>query len=418
MLLHLVASKPTDSVIFGFLPAAARMGLDVVVLTDQPERHQRACADASSQPRPGCPPRNRAGTTPATTQFAGCDVHDFRALIAQMAALPKPAAVLSNSDHLQAQTALAADYFGLPGKDWRAALRAKDKALMRRWPAGPGPGRVAMTEITAATQHPLPGLPYPVVLKPADGVASEDVMLVNDPGQLAQRCAEVLARRPGLRLIAEEYLPGTLRTLETISAGPQTWVTGGFRTRLSPPPFFTEERVSWDPPDPGTAQQVLTALPGPGAPFGACHTEYVLDEGGTARLIEVNDRLIGDHADFLLGDLLGTDIFELALRVYLGEPLPEPRPTASGHAVIDYVIAQRPGRVTAVPPAGDHPAEPGVRLTCWPLRRLGEQVDLARSNRDYLGLICAAGPDPAAVDRSIEALRARGLWAVSGEPQA
>jgi diaminopimelate decarboxylase len=33
-------------------------------------------------------------------------------------------AVLSNSDHLQAQTAVAADYFGLPGKDWRSCLRA------------------------------------------------------------------------------------------------------------------------------------------------------------------------------------------------------------------------------------------------------------------------------------------------------
>jgi hypothetical protein len=121
-----------------------------------------------------------------------------------------------------------------------------------------------------------------VVLKPADGVASEDVMLVSGPGQLAERCTEVLSRRPGLRLIAEEYLPGTLCTLETVSDGRRTWVAGGFRTRLSPPPFFTEERVTWDPPALATVQQVLAALPGCGAPFGACHTEFVLDDHGTA----------------------------------------------------------------------------------------------------------------------------------------
>ncbi len=46
MRLHLIASKPTDSVIYGFLPAAARLGLDVLLLTDQPEAHERAIARA------------------------------------------------------------------------------------------------------------------------------------------------------------------------------------------------------------------------------------------------------------------------------------------------------------------------------------------------------------------------------------
>ena len=44
MRLSLVASKPTDSVVFGFLPAAATLGLDVVLLTDQPREHERALA--------------------------------------------------------------------------------------------------------------------------------------------------------------------------------------------------------------------------------------------------------------------------------------------------------------------------------------------------------------------------------------
>ena len=58
MRLYLVASKPTDSVVFGFLPAAARLGLDVVLLTDQPTAHERARADARLLPRPGpTPPR-------------------------------------------------------------------------------------------------------------------------------------------------------------------------------------------------------------------------------------------------------------------------------------------------------------------------------------------------------------------------
>src|SRR5690606_3261574 len=105
--LYLVAGKATDSVTRGFLPAAARLGLDVTLLTD----------------RPG-----------AAHGFGGrvveCDVSDFREIVA--AGDGEPAAVFSNSDFLQAPTALAAAYFGLPGKDWRAATRAKNKGLMRR----------------------------------------------------------------------------------------------------------------------------------------------------------------------------------------------------------------------------------------------------------------------------------------------
>jgi biotin carboxylase len=250
--LCLVASKPTDSVIFGFLPAAARLGLEVVLLTDQPEAHERARALARTLPRPGClPPPPGTGAADAPVRLLGCDVWDFRALIGAIAGLPTPDAIVSNSDHLQAQTALAAGFFGLAGKDWRSALRAKNKSLMRARLAETGAEHVAAAEIRPG--HPLPGLRYPVVLKPAEGVASEDVMLVSGPEELAGRSAEVFARRPGETLLAEEYLPGELHTLETIGDGTATWVLGGFRTRVSPLPYFIEERLTWDAPVPAAA---------------------------------------------------------------------------------------------------------------------------------------------------------------------
>ena len=63
MRLHLIASKPTDSVIHGFLPAAGRLGLEVLVLTDQPVAHEHAIAQAHGAPRPGALP----GTIPGGT---------------------------------------------------------------------------------------------------------------------------------------------------------------------------------------------------------------------------------------------------------------------------------------------------------------------------------------------------------------
>jgi biotin carboxylase len=340
-----------------------------------------------------------------------CDVWDARQLIRAIAALPASDAIFSNSDHLQAQTALAAEYFGLPGKDWRSALRARDKSLMRRRLAETCVEHVATAEIRPGTTHPLPGLTYPVVVKPAEGVASEDVVLARDPQELERRSGQILARRPGQVLLAEEYLPGPLRTLETIGDGVTTWVLGGFRTSLSPPPYFIEERLTWDVPAPQAgSEHVMRALAALGAGFGACHTEYVLSPGREPALIEVNDRLIGDHCDFALSDLLGLDLFELVLRVYLGEPLPPgppPPPPGRAHAVIDYVIANRPGILAAPPQAGPQPShEPGVVMSWWPLRSAGDHVTVTGTNRDYLGVITAIGPEPAAVERSVVAMRA------------
>ena len=224
MRLCLIASKPTDSVILGFLPAAARLGLEVVLLTDQPEEHERALARSRRLPRPGCP-RPQAGPSQGArhadgppVRFLGCDVWDARELICAIAGRPAPHAIVSNSDHLQTQTALAAAYFGLPGKDWRSAMRAKNKSLMRRRLAETGTEHVASAEIRAGDDPP-DGLRYPVVLKPAEGVASEDVMLVISPEELAERSARIHSRRPGETLLAEEYLSGELHTLETLGDG-------------------------------------------------------------------------------------------------------------------------------------------------------------------------------------------------------
>jgi biotin carboxylase len=275
---YLIASKVTDSVVYGFLPAARRLGLELTVLTDQPEAHERAIAAARGAGRPGAIGAPADLGQPAV---AGCDPWDLRSLIPRLAGLPPADAIVSNSDHLQTQTALAADYFGLPGKDWRAALRARDKVLMRRRLAQTGTEHVAAAEVTPAAARPE--LSYPVVLKPATGVASEDVVLVHDRHELARQADEIARRR---------------------------------------------------------------------------------------------------------------------------------------HALTEAVVAGRPGVLAAAPPAGPqpgpHPGD-GTALTYWPLRHPGDHISLTHTNRDYLGVICALGPDPAAVERAVRDLRTSGPWEITAE---
>ncbi|WP_371664275.1 acetyl-CoA carboxylase biotin carboxylase subunit family protein [Streptomyces sp. NBC_00280] len=393
MRLYLLALNPTDSVTEGFLPAAAGLGLDVTVLTDQPDAH---------------------GVVYPDVEVLECDVRDFRAVVTRISTHHRPDGVFSNSDHLQTQTALAAGYFGLPAKDWRATLACKDKAEMRRRLAVAGVDTVWSAELaeTGPVGPVALAAPYPCVLKPREGVASEDVVLVDSAEELTARAGEIFARRPGAVLVVEEYLPGELYTLETLGDGKVRHVLGGFHTELSEPPYFIEERLVLVPahPEPVVAQ-ILAQLDALGVGFGACHTEFVVHEG-RARIIEVNYRAIGDQVDLLLARLLGIPLFEHILRTHLGEPLPADLGIRrDGAARLEYPCAHRAGTLISAPPAAEVTLD-GVHLTYRPLRAIGERHELYRTNRDYLGVLRATGTDQPTVDRVSAQFLADRHWEV------
>ncbi|MEV6985986.1 ATP-grasp domain-containing protein [Sphaerisporangium sp. NPDC051017] len=380
MRLYLTTLNPTDSVTRGFLPAARALGCEVTILTDQPERY------------PGA-------------ETLRTDVRDARDVIDTIARHHRPDAIFSNSDHIQPETALAAAYFGLPGKDWRACLTAKNKALTRRALADAGVEVVRSARLVPGDPPPR-DLAYPVVVKPREGVASEDVVLARDDEELSRAEAAIRARRPDATLVAEEYLEGELRTMETLGDGREVRVLGGFRTTLGPLPHFVEERLDWDPV---ADAHVLRALGAIGAGFGACHTEYVLTAAGP-RVIEVNYRLIGDTCDFLMAEILGIPLHEQILRAHFGEPVPAP-PRVHGHGAAVSLVADRSGTIKEGP--GDVAEDTrGVRLRHRALRAPGEVVELTNTNRDYLGIVRAAGPDRHAVERAIDGFRARHPWVI------
>jgi biotin carboxylase len=395
--LYLLALNPTDSVTEGFLPAAARLGLDVTVLTDDAELHRSIAADA---------------------EVVECDVRDIREVIGEISRRPAPDAVFSNSDHLQTQTALAAEYFGLPGKDWKAALRTKNKAQLRRHLAACGADAVWSAELAPGAdpaQLLALDVPYPCVVKPREGVASEDVMLVADESELQLRCKEIKRRRGGTALVVEEFLEGELCTVETLGDGRRRHVLGGFCTELSPPPYFIEKRMTYLPaaelPQPAVSQ-VLGQLDALGVGFGACHTEFVV-QGGCARIIEVNYRAIGDQCDLLLAELLGIPLFEHILRTHLGEPLPaDLGARTDGRGRLEYPCADRAGTLTAAPERRELRRN-GVELTYCPLRTVGERHELYYTNRDYLGVLRATGCDRNAIDRAVEGFLATERWEIT-----
>ncbi|MDG4807535.1 siderophore biosynthesis protein [Micromonospora sp. WMMD1120] len=385
MRLYLTALNPTDAVLDGFLPAAASLGLAATVLTDRP------------------------GDWPADAPVTGCAVRDPAAVVA---ACTGAVALLSNSDHLQEATAIAARQLGLPGKDPAAARRCKDKAAARRVIADAGLDRVRVSTVDPGAAPEAPAGIFPAVVKPRAGVASEDAYLVSDHAELVARVTEIRGRRPDVALVVEEYLDGELRTFETLGDGTALASLGGWRTGLGPPPTFTEENLCWSPPTGSTEAELRARLDALGVGFGACHSEYVVS-AGRVRLIEVNYRLIGDRMDLILAELLGVPLFEYVIRLHLGEPLSalDLPATVDGYAHVEYVCADRSGRLAAAPGRVDA-VRGGVRLGCRPLREVGVTAEHTGTNRDYLAVLHAIGPNEGAVRRSLADFRGDLRWTI------
>ncbi|MDM4719551.1 siderophore biosynthesis protein [Micromonospora sp. WMMA1363] len=391
MRLYLTALNPTDAVLEGFLPAATSLGLPATVLTDRP------------------------GQWPAGVPVVRCAVRDAAAVVAATAA-EAPAALLSNSDHLQEVTAVAARKLGLPGKDPDAARLCKDKAAARRAIAAAGLDPVRALAVEPGAPPAVPDDIFPAVVKPRDGVASEDAYLVTDHHELNSRVIRIRRRRPEVALLVEEYLAGELYTYDTVGDGTAVAVLGGWQTGLGPPPTFTETSLDWSPPAARHETQLRAPLDALGVGFGACHTEYVVQDD-RIRLIEVNYRLIGDRMDLILADLLDVALFEHVIRLHLGEPLTAlrlPDPAAvSRHARVEYVCADRSGRLTAAPGRLDM-VQGGVRLGCRPLREVGRVADRTGTNRDYLAALHGIGPDPDSVLAALAAFRNALRWTIVG----
>jgi len=404
--LYLTALNPTDAVTHGLLPAAARLGLQPVLLTDQPDAHRAVYVDHPHPP---------LAVGPA-------DVRDAGEVAARVLTLAErygpPEVLLSNSDHLQTATAQAAELLGLPGKNWRAALRCKNKFLTRRALAAAGLDTVASVEIGASDEvrDVATELPFPAVVKPREGVASEDALLVDDLDQLAAEVARIRDRRGAVALVAEEYLAGELHTYDTLGDGDRLHHFGSWRTTLGEPPFFIEARRDWHPRLPEPVEQHLRAqLAALGVGFGACHTEFVI-ENDQARIIEVNYRLIGDTMDLICAELLGVDLFAELIRLHCGQPLsgdlPDPS-TVERHARIEYVTARNAGTLTEAPPPVSTTLPGGIRLGHRRLREVGVAAPVHGTNRDYLSVIHAIGPSAGPVDAAVEDFLGAHRWLVT-----
>lgn len=388
----------------GFLPAARHLGLPVVLLTDHRIDHLEYF---SREP------------VHTPQQIIECDVFSPLGVIdALHDAGIHPAAVFSNSDHLQTSTALVAQHFGLPGKDWRVCYAAKNKAAMRKRLHEldlPVPWFHAM----AAGEDVPADAPYPLIAKPREGVAGLDVQLCASLDELRAYVHAFRDRYPNRTILLEGFLEGPLFSLETLGDGHCIRAVGGFDTRLSAPPHFIELESLWNGPNVlRYRQQALAQVIALGVQFGVCHSEFALTAHGPV-LVEINYRSIGDGCEFMLDRMFGGHWFEWILRLHLGEALDldgiGKELAIAREAVLRFYVAEQEGQlVSASDPLTERSEK--AETVYRRLRQDGETIRLSRSNKDYLGVLSVVADDHDSLLQTVAAMESRLHWQI--EPQA
>lgn len=393
----ILAHVAHPAILEGFLPAAHKRGLPVVVITDHAQEHRRLLATSP--------------ISPDQLQVTECDVFNPLAVIESLNAQGlRPVAVFSNSDHLQTATAIVAEAFECPGKDWRLCYAAKNKAAMRERMQRlglPGP----WFQVLGANTELPDDAPWPVVAKPREGVASLDVRLCHNAAELRAYCEQFWQQQPDRALLLEAYMAGPLFTLETLGDGRNLQAIGGFDVSLSAPPHFVELAARWN----GQLSCVqraaaLAQVAAFGVNFGVCHSEFILTAQGPM-LVEINYRSIGDGREFLLDRLLPQGWFDRIVALHLGHSLIAAQP-AQAQATVHYLVAERPGRLDQASASFNVESE-----SHWcdyrALQHAGDTVTISHSNKDYVGVLRLIAADDVSLDAHLNSTLNDLKWVVA-----
>ncbi|MCG7487911.1 ATP-grasp domain-containing protein [Vibrio sp. Of14-4] len=371
----IVTHVVNDAVTHGFVPTAKAMGLEVILITDHKFNHLKLS-------------ENDKRFSP--DEILECDVFNPLELIETITNQElQPNAIFSNSDHLQTSTAICAQFFCVPAKDWKVTLKAKNKYLTRQVLNEKLLPNIA-SQLLYSGSAPKLDFPFPVVAKPKEGVASIDVQRCNSQSELEIYCEHFWQKHPTNPILVEAFLEGTVISVETLGDGENITALGGFDVELAEPPFFIETAATWNGPlSVEFRDECVRQLKEFGVGLGVCHSEFIITESGPV-LVEINYRSVGDGKEFLLDNLTQGNWFSTILNLHLGKEL-DSEFQMNGSANVHYVVADQSGIIE-----GNSTSflerEDDIVIQQQVLKKVGENFTQSFSNKDYLARISVVSP--------------------------
>ncbi len=366
-----------------YLAAAGRLGVRVHVV-ETPARAQAIAGEADR----------------LTLADGEADVCWAEAAAAAVAT-HRPDGVLAFTEPQVLAAALVAEELSLPGPSLRAAVVSRNKALQRGRFVTAGvrqPEYVIAANLADAVDWAAQR--FPVVVKSVSGSGSDGVELVADAAEFAA----TVARRGGESpLLVERAVEGPEYSWEALVADGRIWLANITTKETTGPPHFVEighrTGTLLDPARTVAVEEFATAVLGAlGMRTGVVHLEFRLAQDGPT-LMEVAVRTPGDYLMELLGASYGIDWFEMAVRLALSMPLPEPprhRPTPAA----GYFPVVRPGVVAAIDGLEEVRAHPAVRRA-GVLAAVGDILPPVVASHHRRVFVLLSGRDDAEIDDAL-----------------
>ncbi|GAB3260441.1 ATP-grasp domain-containing protein [Chitinimonas naiadis] len=247
-------------------------------------------------------------------------------------------AVLSTLQMCTLPAAEAARLAGLRGTRVEGIRNARDKPQCRRLLAAIGIPSVAHA-VVRDTQQALAELEhigYPAIIKPITGLGKCLTTIVHKPEDVAPHFDQAVAGHSalasglqqdvGLEFLVESLAEGPLYSIEVGIGDHDEWMPLAIVRRKTARHNPVLELGSTMPSGLSDAQQqeaadyarrVAQAL---GLGIGLFHVEFIYTAQGP-RLVEVNPRIAGGSIPDLIHTATGVNLFEVLLRIFLGERL-------------------------------------------------------------------------------------------------
>ena len=244
-------------------------------------------------------------------------------------------------------------------------------------------------------------LGLPVLIKPADGYGSQNIVVLRYPEDLDPLLTPLddllpsgadygLGVRANDRMLVERHLSGTIIGCDTLTANGRHQLLGIHEKRFFDPPSFAIQGGCFMPNRAGfeaIEQYLFAVLDAVGFDWGATHTELMLTEAGP-RLIEVNPRLVGAKIPRLVSYGLDRSLHADLIALHLGMWEFGHQEGSTHVAVSRWIVVDQPGVLThvEVPPTRD------PRIRCVEiLKKPGDHVRPPFDNADRIGYVMACG---------------------------
>jgi len=236
--------------------------------------------------------------------------------------------VFTAGTDFSSSVAWVAEKLGLPGISYATAMRATDKCLMREAFASagvPSPLFVCWSGTGDPRSSLVPGMAFPLVVKPVDNMGARGVRRVENARELVDACGAALPLSRSSRVIVEEYMEGPEFSLDAIVYKGTATVCGVADRLIRFPPSFVETGHTMPtgfPPDTVRAVESIfvAGIAAIGIDNGAAKGDIKLTRKGPM-VGEIAARLSGGYMSGWTYPLAsGVEVTEAALNIAVGLP--------------------------------------------------------------------------------------------------